>query len=402
MKSILLFSFPYFGHTNSLVNIAKILSEFFDYNVFIEISDDYLYLIENTKIKKLQERFSKYRDFKGKSTNGKMEQLYFYADGVLKCTREYLDNLDFYKSLQPILTIFDGYAVWGKEIAERLDIPCIANLTTQVFDRDIFYENIHRILWGYIEDDMSKKTIIKEIGMYEKFLSRKYDFKNFKFYNCLCTFGTKSFLYYYEEMSCFSSSINDSCILLGPYLFKKSFAIKKSKKIIYVSFGTILEMKELIIDCVDSFKHLDFQIYVSAGAYESELQKMYEKCPNVIISKYQPQINILEAADLFISHGGQNSVMESVFLGTPILLIPQANDAFILADYIENNNLGKVLENKDATRDEIFKAGISLMKDVEIRNNLKRISKIVKEKKNKKQTRELVISAVRQLIERPR
>lgn len=94
--------------------------------------------------------------------------------------------------------------------------------------------------------------------------------------------------------------------------------------------------------------------------------------------------------------------MESVFLGTPILLIPQANDAFILADYIENNNLGKVLENKDATRDEIFKAGISLMKDVEIRNNLKRISKIVKEKKNKKQTRELVISAVRQLIERPR
>ena len=400
MNSILFFSFPYFGHTNSLIHIAKILSESFGHNVYVEMSDDYLYLIENTKIKPLKDKFSKYKDSKTDSSERKMESLFFYADGVLNCTREYIADFGFYQSLNPVLIVYDGYAIWGREIAKRLNVPCIANLTTQIFNRDIFYDNISRILCGYIEDGMSQKNIIREIGMYEKILSKKYGIKDFKFHDCLCALGTKNFLYYYEEMSCFPESINDSCVLLGPYLFQKPIVIEKTKKIIYVSFGTILKLKKLLIDCVDAYKDMDCQIYVSAGEYEHELKERYQQNPNIIISKQQPQINILEVADLFISHGGQNSVMESVFLGAPMLSIPQANDAFILADYIEKNRLGKVLLNENASRKEIYEAGISLLNVETVKANLKRTSAIVKEKKNRKETKELVVSTVRQLIER--
>lgn len=400
MNSILIFSFPYFGHTNSLINIAKVLSKALVYNIYVEISDEYLYMIENTKIKCLKERFSKYRDFTVESTNMNLESLFIYADGILNCTREYLKDLDFYKSLHPVLIIYDGYAIWGREIANKLNIPCIANLTTQIFSREIFYNNINRFLYGYIEEGMSKKSIMREIGMYEKILSKKYDNEDFKFCDCLCALGTKNFLYYYEEMSCFSSSIDDSCVLLGPYIFRNSLTIEKTKKIIYVSFGTILKLKELVINCVNAYKDMGYQIYVAAGEYEEELKEIYKQYSNIIISKCQPQINILEVADLFISHGGQNSVMESVFLGTPILSIPQANDAFILADYIENNGIGKVLLNENATREAILEAGICLMNDEEIKANLKKISAVVKQKKDKKTTKELVVNTVKKLIER--
>jgi len=56
------------------------------------------------------------------------------------------------------------------------------------------------------------------------------------------------------------------------------------------------------------------------------------------------QIAVLERATLFVSHGGMNSLCEAVSAGTPLLLFPQINDQIPLAQLMEREGLGYVLD----------------------------------------------------------
>jgi UDP:flavonoid glycosyltransferase YjiC (YdhE family) len=48
--------------------------------------------------------------------------------------------------------------------------------------------------------------------------------------------------------------------------------------------------------------------------------------PNVRPFKSVPQVEVLRQADLFICHGGANSLKESLMLGVPLLIFPMRND----------------------------------------------------------------------------
>lgn len=399
MRSILFFSFPYYGHTNSLMTIARMISNEFDFELYAEISQEYAYMLEDTKIHFLDHPFVRYRDQTSGEHGENLEALYFYADGVLQCTKEHLDKLDFYQSKNPALAIYDGYSIWGREIAIRLHIPCIANLTTQIFDENAFTNNIKKILYGYTREGMQEKNIIRELNMFESILKRKYAMIDFKYADCLCALGDKNFLYYYPEMSCFPESIDDRCVLLGPYLPVQNITIPCDKKVIYISFGTILKCYKLLITCIDACKDLECLIYVSAGECADEIAKSYKEYKNVIVSQKLPQIDILMAADLFISHGGQNSVMESVYLGTPILSIPQANDAFILADYIEKQAVGEVIPNEAVSVSSIRETGIKLMSDQKLIEDCKRLSENLKQRRMQNGFHEQVMDTVRNILE---
>jgi hypothetical protein len=63
------------------------------------------------------------------------------------------------------------------------------------------------------------------------------------------------------------------------------------------------------------------------------------KNKNIQIFQFVPQKEILHHADLFITHGGCNSVNEAIVSKTPVLVIPFAED---------QNQLGKIIMNCDA------------------------------------------------------
>src|SRR2546423_1983193 len=75
-------------------------------------------------------------------------------------------------------------------------------------------------------------------------------------------------------------------------------------------------------DCISLFKKTDYQIIISLG-HRLSVKDLPEVPKNVIVKNHMPQLEILQKADLFITHAGMNSINESLYYGVPMILIPQ-------------------------------------------------------------------------------
>ena len=52
---------------------------------------------------------------------------------------------------------------------------------------------------------------------------------------------------------------------------------------------------------------------------------------NFIVRPHVPQLEVLRRADLFITHGGMNSVSEGCWYGVQMIVLPQVGDQVVIA-----------------------------------------------------------------------
>ncbi|CAL2044680.1 unnamed protein product [Caenorhabditis brenneri] len=99
---------------------------------------------------------------------------------------------------------------------------------------------------------------------------------------------------------------------------------------------------------------------------------------NVIFKNYVPQVDLLESKriSLFITHGGQNSILEAFHSNTRTLIIPLFGDQHRNAQISLENGLSHVLKKEDLTNDEMVERTIKqgLRRNKRIEDNLKRVS----------------------------
>ena len=134
-----------------------------------------------------------------------------------------------------------------------------------------------------------------------------------------------------------------------------NFKKDENKKLIYNSLGTIVNKNiDFYQKCIKAFgNNKEYQIIISIG--KSIDIKEFEDLPdNVFIYNYVPQTQVLDYADIFITHGGTNSVNETLLLkNLPLIVIPAMWDQFTIAEKIEKSEAGIVL-NIEAVTPELF------------------------------------------------
>jgi UDP:flavonoid glycosyltransferase YjiC (YdhE family) len=69
---------------------------------------------------------------------------------------------------------------------------------------------------------------------------------------------------------------------------------------------------------------------------------------NVHVVERMAQPLLLQCADLFLTHGGYNSIRESMFGGTAMAVLPQFGDQPFHADLLQKMNLGRVVPETTA------------------------------------------------------
>jgi MGT family glycosyltransferase len=62
-----------------------------------------------------------------------------------------------------------------------------------------------------------------------------------------------------------------------------------------------------------------------------------------------PQLSVQQHTRVFLTHGGMNSVMESLYYGVPMVVIPQMIKQKMTAQKIAELNLGLTLEKAEVT-----------------------------------------------------
>ena len=117
----------------------------------------------------------------------------------------------------------------------------------------------------------------------------------------------------------------------------------------YISLGTLFnEHPEFYRHCFAAFANSMYQVVLSVG-HKTPLSSLGDIPPKFIVQNYVPQLEILQRANVFISHGGMNSVSEALYYGVPLLVIPQSADQPWVAKRVAQLGAGKLLPRTRAT-----------------------------------------------------
>lgn len=124
----------------------------------------------------------------------------------------------------------------------------------------------------------------------------------------------------------------------------KTFLDQSDKSIIYMSFGSAIKSSDLQEPFLRTFKNV-FKSLPYNVIWIWEKDEMPDKPDNVFITHWVPQADLLAhpKIKLFITHGGQLSVEESIDRGVPMVVIPFFGDQGANGIRIQNLNVGVLL-----------------------------------------------------------
>ena len=138
---------------------------------------------------------------------------------------------------------------------------------------------------------------------------------------------------------------------------------------------------ELFKNCIEAFKNLkEFQIILSIGKILN-VKDLGELPENIFAFSYVPQLQVLKQTDIFITHGGINSINEAILLkNLPLIVIPQEFDQFDNAKQIEKYGAGIALDNKNINPEILKKSVFKILEDIDkYKRGIETISKSFKE-----------------------
>ncbi|MCC6463951.1 MAG: glycosyltransferase [Planctomycetes bacterium] len=122
-----------------------------------------------------------------------------------------------------------------------------------------------------------------------------------------------------------------------------------SRPLVYASFGSqIFYQPDIFGRIAEATSGMGVQVLLTAG--ELADSPWARSLPaHVRAVRYTPQLQVLQRAAAFITHGGANSIMEALWAGVPLLQSPVCNDQFLQAEFLRASGAGTVLDLHTAT-----------------------------------------------------
>jgi zeaxanthin glucosyltransferase len=135
------------------------------------------------------------------------------------------------------------------------------------------------------------------------------------------------------------------------------------RPIIYASLGTTRTVQPSIFRLIAAAcQEFNLQLVISLGGrFELEL---FDSLPGgPLVTKYAPQLELLKVAKIVISHGGSNSVFETLMEGRPMIVIPLAHDQPAIAARLARLKIAEVLPVMKLSAAKIGAAITKLLND---------------------------------------
>lgn len=101
---------------------------------------------------------------------------------------------------------------------------------------------------------------------------------------------------------------------------------------------------------------------------------------NVSIVTWISQLDVLEKADLAITHGGLGTLKECIYHGVPVIVTPVARDQPANAERVLKRGLGEVLDIHNFSIEELREKIQRVIASETIRNNVDNMKRIFREK----------------------
>lgn len=369
MSRVLFFNVDLHGHVNPTLGLIKKL---------IQEGEEVVYYTGDVFRERIEETgavFRSYRDQVGFGTydGGGIDAFFITADFILGRSKviveEFLEEVTEWK---PDYIIHDSFCYWGKEFARILGIPGVSVFANFAFidemglmDPSYFMENVLRT--GNDPVYLMHKT---DGNLYRKMMSKltrviamKYGLKDINIINDIfCSKEKLSIMFTSRAFQIYEEAFDDSYCFTGFSVYPRKesddfpYDWLNGKPIVYIALGTIFNNKsDFYLQCIEAFRDSDRQVVMAVG-HNTKMDDWGDTPDNFIIMASVPQLELLKRAEVFISHGGTNSVHESICMHVPLVIVPQSFDQFMGAIAVERSGAGRYIRSADIRAAELLEA----------------------------------------------
>lgn len=296
----------------------------------------------------------------------------------------FLDLKDRVSDFKPDVIIRDSCAIYGKKIADYIKSKCLSYTTMFGFSEEQLVNNAEfglKLLLGELANRIPKNDrgiLYKELSLEVRHLLDLYGYRIPV--NYMNDGGEEKNLIFAPRWN-ISSGIKESESKKYKYCRPLSFkniesVFEKKKRLLIVCGENDMFPRWVYEDGINKLSNKYEEVFVGFKLYNHPNIKLNHIPSNVKISRWIDQQKLLKESKLFITHGGFNSMMESIDNLVPMIVVPTHHDQYINSIFVEMNRLGKSLPYKKEDDSELEEAEKKIMEDYPLENLRKIKTKI--------------------------
>lgn len=262
------------------------------------------------------------------------------------------------RAIGPDYLLIDSMSMWGALVQQVLQIPAITISSVFVTYPKMTADEMIRMNYQHLPKEVLLSGIDALHTYFE--ITQRIDhqfgtqspnivgaFSNAQPLNILFTTGE-----FHPGGNVF---YNDHYKFVGPSVGMRAEAVEfpftalSGAPLLYISLGTIFnERPEFYNACFEAFGNTPYQVVLATGDKIAP-DTLATPPANFIVRSYVPQLELLQRATLFITHGGMNSTSEALLYGVPLIVVPQHGDQFLVASRVVEVGAGLMLPAAQAT-----------------------------------------------------
>ncbi|KOP68293.1 glycosyl transferase family 1 [Bacillus sp. FJAT-18019] len=300
----------------------------------------------------------------GRSPWGRVSGLLRTADIIIPCVLEQTKGKRF------DYIIHDSMFGCGRLLAQILGLPAINSYTSFAFQQNSFDRLQEQVMQQFPSEvnDRAQQEFQQLAGK----LEAKYNVHVGSAYEVSCNPAPLSIVYTSKSFQPDGVSFDDSFKFIGPSIVTRSsdpfeFAHVDMDHLIYISFGTVINRAvDFYKLCFAAFGETKYSVLLSLGG-QTLIAELGEIPKNFSVHSYVPQLEVLQKAKLFITHGGMNSTSEALYYGVPLIVIPQSADQPMVAKRVAETGAGVHINQEGLTAEELREMADRVTKDTSIR-----------------------------------
>jgi MGT family glycosyltransferase len=295
---------------------------------------------------------------------------------------------------QPKLVIFDSLASWGNLASKIKQVRNMGFITTFVMVPSAM-------------SMMGVGTIAKLVGQLAQVFPQYWGIRQryFRQYNAkqmvglpdaLMNFGEQNIVFTSSLFHPVSHAVPKNFTFVGASILPRPqdshfpFEQLTGKPLVYISMGTINNRQtEFYKMCFEAFAQHDGQFLLSVGK-ATDIASLGRIPSNFIVKNFVPQLDILQKVDVFITHGGMNSVHEGFYYGVPMVVFPQQPEQSLIAKQVQQHQAGVMLPT--ASVDGLRQALATLLGNPVYQRNATRLGDSLRDAGGYQQAAETVLA----------
>ena len=179
------------------------------------------------------------------------------------------------------------------------------------------------------------------------------------------------------------------------------FSQFKRSKLIYISMGTVnFNTEDFYRLCFEAFGEEDVDVILSVGK-TTDIKVLGNTPENFLLRNSVPQLEVLKHVDLFISHGGMNSINESLYFGVPLLIVPQQFEQHFNGRRMVKLGVAQVIRPEVITLEKLRAAVSHLLSEPSYQQKAQQCGEMLRSSGGYQAAVEAVLSLVNQLNRTP-